>query len=223
MAQDAVAPEQVASEPETAARRRSAHRPSRRHTIVDAAVRVFGHKGFADASIQDIATEAGVAPTAVYYHYSGKEELFDLALRRVLDEMSAVVVGARPDEAPADLSSLTQVIETVWEWIEGHPDEARMFWLHTSGATSQARVIRQQFEQRHVQRAFDYMSPAQPPRSRRSAAARHAAQTLAVRSFISTLIYVSVLRLEGGPLAGLPSDALREAVVEVAPRFITMD
>jgi AcrR family transcriptional regulator len=205
-------------------RRRSAHRPSRRQAIVDAAVRVFAHKGFADAGIQDIAAEAGVAPTAVYYHYSGKEELFDLALQRVLDEISAVVIGARPDGAPADMDALTRVIEEVWEWIESHPDEARMFWLHTSGATSQARIIRQQFEQRHAQRAFDYMSTSQlPPRSRRSAAARHAAHTLAVRSFISTLIYVSVLRLEGGPLAGLPSEALRKAVVEVTPRFIMVD
>jgi AcrR family transcriptional regulator len=219
LAHDIGVPEQV-DEP----KRRSAHRPSRRHAIVDAAVRVFAHKGFADASIQDIAAEAGVAPTAVYYHYSGKEELFDLSLRRVLDEISAVVVGARPDDAPAGMDSLIGVIEAVWEWIESHPDDARMFWLHTSGATSQARIIRQQFEQRHAQRAFDYMSTSQlPPRTRRSAAARHAAHTLAVRSFISTLIYVSVLRLEGGPLAGLPSDALRKAVIEVTPRFIMDD
>jgi AcrR family transcriptional regulator len=219
-------PERVAATPEPVkeSNRRSAHRPSRRHEIVNAAVRVFAHKGYADAGIQDIAAEAGVAPTAVYYHYTGKEELFDLALRQVLDKISAVVVSARPDDAPADLSALTTVIEAVWEWIEQHPDEARMFWLHTSGATSQARIIRQQFEQRHVQRAFDYVSStAGLPRSRRSAAARHAAQTLAVRSFISSLIYVSVLRLPGGPLAELPSDALRKAVIEVTPRFISMD
>jgi AcrR family transcriptional regulator len=201
----------------------SAHRPSRRQVILDAAIRVFAHKGFADANIQDIAAEAGVAPTAVYYHYTGKEELFDLALQRVLDQISAVVLEARPSDAPGDTAGLVRVIEAVWDWIEAHPDEARMFWFHVLGGTGQARMIRQQFEQRHTQRAFDYVDSAARPRSRRSAVGRHAAQTLAVRALISTTVYVHALRLEGGPLATLPPKALRKAVITVVPRLLAVD
>ena len=61
---------------------RSEHRRrSRRNDIVTAAIQVFARQGYADASIQEVAAEAGVAPTAVYYHFSGKEDLFDVALR----------------------------------------------------------------------------------------------------------------------------------------------
>src|SRR3954470_9963287 len=97
------APERIVGKP-------PAPRPSRRHVIVDAAIRVFARKGYADASIQDVAEQARVVPTAVYYHFSGKDELFDVALRRVMAETDEVVRNIRPDAEPGDAETLTQVI-----------------------------------------------------------------------------------------------------------------
>ena len=77
----------TASQPQKPA----AHRPSRRNVIVAAAVTVFARQGFSDTSIQEVATEAGVAPTAVYYHFSGKEELFEAALAHVIDANTQVI------------------------------------------------------------------------------------------------------------------------------------
>jgi AcrR family transcriptional regulator len=200
--------------------RQPAHRPSRRQHIVNAAVRVFGRAGLADASMQEIAEEAGVAATAVYYHFGGKEELFDLALRRVLDQLDDVVRLSRGDDEPGDPERLAKVIDAVWDWIEENPDSARMYQLHLAGATGQARVMREEFEQRHVQRAFDYLA-GRPPRSARSAAARHAAQTLAVRTMITSTIYVSALRVEGGPLSALPQRSVRRALHGLAQRIVS--
>ena len=100
----------------------AAHRPSRRNAIVAAAIRVFAEQGFADTSIQAVATEAGVAPTAVYYHFPGKEELFEAALRRVLEAINEVVVNARADDEPGDPEILGHVISAVWHWLEANPD-----------------------------------------------------------------------------------------------------
>ena len=72
-------------------------------------------------SMQDIAAEAGVAPTAVYYHFAGKEDLFDVALRGVMETVTAVVRSARADDEPGDAESLGHVIEAVWEWLDAHP------------------------------------------------------------------------------------------------------
>src|SRR5262245_20999632 len=84
----------------------ASHRPSRRGEIVSAALRVFARHGFADTSIQAVAREAGVAPTAVYYHFSGKEDLFDAALHKIIDAINTVVIEVRPDDAPADREAL---------------------------------------------------------------------------------------------------------------------
>ena len=75
-------------------------RCSRRREIVDAAVRVFGRAGLADASIHEGAADAGVAPTAVYYYFAGKEDLFDVARERVLESITALVRATRADDAP---------------------------------------------------------------------------------------------------------------------------
>ena len=80
-----------------------------------------------------MATEAGVAPTAVYYHFSGKEELFEAALRSVLDTINEVVAEARADDQPGDPELLGHVISAVWTWLEDHPDAARLVNHHLPG------------------------------------------------------------------------------------------
>jgi AcrR family transcriptional regulator len=199
--------------------RAPAHRPSRRDEIVAAAVRVFGRTGLADAGVQDIAEEAGVAPTAVYYHFSGKEELFGLALRRVLDGINAVVEEVRPDGMPLDGEALARVIDAVWDWLEEHPAEAGLFQMHLAGATGQAREVREEFESLHVERAFDYL-PGNAGRGGRAAIVRQAGQDLAVRTLIKVTILVSTLRGAGGPLGDLPPRSVRKALRELGKRIV---
>ena len=202
--------------------RNTPHRPSRRQLIIDAAITVFARKGFSDASIQEIADEAHMVPTAVYYHFSGKEELFESALRRAMDASDAVVTATRPDEAPGNAEIFTQVAFASWDWIEEHPDEARLLFLHMpGGATPGAKALRMDFEDRHVRRAYDYFSSSRIPSSRRSAAAQHAARTLAVRTMIGLTASIHPLRMEGGPLTTLSRARLQQAVADVSTRIIT--
>lgn len=200
-----------------------ANRPSRREDILSAAIRVFGRTGLADAGIQEIATEAGVVPAGVYYHFSGKDELFGLALRRVLDRINEVVYRTRPDDTPADLTTLGRVIDAVWDWIDRNPDDARLFQLHLSGATGQAREVREEFERLHFQRGFAYLADdgGAVTRGGRAGTVRHATQDLSVRTLIKLTILVSTLRGEGGPLGDLPKPALRRAVHELARRIMS--
>ena len=134
-----------------------AHRPSRRNEILDAAIRLFARKGFVDAAISDVAEEADVVVTAVYYHFAGKEELFSAAVHRVFESISGVVSSVRGDDVPADEASLDAVIDAVWEWIDTHPDEATLVHLQLPGATRVITTLRQEFEELHVQRAFGYL------------------------------------------------------------------
>ncbi|KOU56392.1 TetR family transcriptional regulator [Streptomyces sp. MMG1533] len=199
-----------------------AHRPSRRQHIISAAVRVFGRNGFAETSVQDIADEADVVPTAVYYHFAGKEELLELAMRRVFDQLNTVVETARPDTEPGDAEGLIRVIDAVWDWVEKNPDEARLYQVQIASANGNIKLMRDEFEQRHIQRAYDYL-PESTTRGPRAAKARHASQALAVRTLISTTILVTALRAEGGPLSRMPSRSVQEAVRLLALRIVAAD
>ena len=55
-----------------------------RERILDAAEAVFYDKGVARASLEDIATAAGVTRGAVYWHFKDKAELFDAMMHRVV-------------------------------------------------------------------------------------------------------------------------------------------
>jgi AcrR family transcriptional regulator len=199
-----------------------AHRPSRRQEIVDAAVKVFARTGFAETSVQDVADEAGVVPTAVYYHFAGKDELFDVVLQAVITELDEVVERARPeDDHPA--VALPQITTAVWNWIESRPDHARILYSHLPGATKQARLLRVQFEEQHIERAFVYARHAPGERRLRSATAAQAATRLAVRTLINTLIAIHPMRLDGGPLSRRSPRALREALDGVMLRMLDLD
>lgn len=197
-----------------------AHRPSRRQHIISAAVRVFGRHGFAETSVQDIADEAEVVPTAVYYHFAGKEELLELAMRQVFDQLNAVVEQARPHTEPGDAEGLLRVIDAVWDWVERNPDEARLYQVQIASANGKIKLLRDEFEERHIQRAYDYL-PESTTRNPRAAKARHASQALAVRTLISTTILVTALRAEGGALSELPSRSVQEAVRSLALRIVS--
>lgn len=200
-----------------------AHRPSRRQEIIDAAIKVFARTGFAETSVQDVAEEAGVVPTAVYYHFAGKDELFDVALQTVIAELDEVVDAARP-EGEQGAAAVSQITTAVWDWIESRPDHASILYSHLPGATRQAQLLRVQFEEQHIQRAFVYARQTPAGKRRlRSATAAQAATRLAVRTLISTLIAIHPMRLEGGPLSRRSPRALREALDEVTQRMLALD
>jgi AcrR family transcriptional regulator len=70
--------------------RRWQRRPAeRRREILDAAVQVFGARGFDCATIAEVAREAGVSAGTVVHYFGSKGELFEEALRdRFLEEVA---------------------------------------------------------------------------------------------------------------------------------------
>jgi AcrR family transcriptional regulator len=65
----------------------SERREKTRGAIVKAAKRIFGERGFAAATMDDIAAGARVAKGAVYHHFRTKEELFGAVFDSVSREL----------------------------------------------------------------------------------------------------------------------------------------
>ena len=198
----------------------TSHRPSRRGVIVEAAIKVFSSQGFSDASIHDIAQEAGVAPTAIYYHFTGKPDLFEAALRFVLGSITSVVIDTRADEEPGSPEALARVIEAVWTWLDDNPQACELLHHHLPGMTTHAVTLQREFEEFHLQRAFDYLPRQRPPKTPRSAIGRHAAETLATRTLIGLTVLIHPMRSQDGPLARKTDRRVREALVDVCRRLL---
>ena len=48
---------------------------ARKELILTAAERIFVHKGFSDATVSEVAREAGLSDATIYEYFSSKEEL----------------------------------------------------------------------------------------------------------------------------------------------------
>jgi AcrR family transcriptional regulator len=198
----------------------ASHRPSRRGVIVDAAIKVFSRQGFSDAGIHDIAREAGVAPTAVYYHFTGKPDLFEAALRKILGSITSVVIATRADEEPGSPEALAAVISAVWKWLDENPESCQLLYHHLPGMTTRAVTLQREFEEIHLRRAFDYLPQRPAPTTRRSAISRHASEMLAVRTLIGLTVLIHPMRSQDGPLSGRADRRVRDALIAVCQRLM---
>ena len=79
--------------PETRSRKRpklnqQARSERSRRQILDAALRLFSHRGYGATSVDDIAQAAGVSKGNIYHHFPDKETIFRALLDRYFEAMS---------------------------------------------------------------------------------------------------------------------------------------
>jgi len=99
----------------TAARRRA------RETAILAATRsLFDERGVAEAQIEDIARAVGINRAIVYRHFTGKEELFALALVGYLDELAAALADAAAG-SQAPRARLAALVSTFVDYGVAYP------------------------------------------------------------------------------------------------------
>ena len=88
-----------------------------RAALLDAAAEVFARRGFAAASLEEIAEMAGFTRGAVYHHFGSKEDLFLAVVARRDEELlagyGADLLGAMPPDPAA----------TVRRWRLLHGDD----------------------------------------------------------------------------------------------------
>jgi AcrR family transcriptional regulator len=116
-----------------------------RARLFAAAAAVFARSGYADASAEAIAREAGMSKATFYEHFDNKEDcliaLFDAAIEEVLAEMR--VAG----DAHAHAEPVTRVRATIGAFLgalAGFPDQAQTLLVEVVGAGPRAMARRDQ-------------------------------------------------------------------------------
>jgi AcrR family transcriptional regulator len=191
------------------------HRPSRRQEIIEGAIRVFSTSPLSQATVEQIAAECGVAVTAVYYHFSSKEQLFDEALRECMRSVTEAIDAERARAGELDDDALREVIHASWAWFRTHPVEARFFLLHSGGATPESRRAYDEWLEFHAKRAFDYLpEDERPALSSRKGRELYAARLLGF-NFLNRLLVNAQTAWLDGPLAKFPASRLDNALADV--------
>ncbi len=79
-----------------------------RDAILMAATRLFAEKGYNGASVDAIATEAGVNKALIYYYFSGKREILETLIREAIDSVVKLRDRFFP-ESPSDVANRSQI------------------------------------------------------------------------------------------------------------------
>ncbi len=77
-------------------RLKAGEKPSKREAIVTAATRVFLECGYGSASMDKIASQAGVSKQTIYSHFKGKDDLFGAIVKDRCEQLFKPVSSAEP-------------------------------------------------------------------------------------------------------------------------------
>jgi len=124
--------------PGNAQRRRRADAERSIAAILGAAGRVLGERP--DASMDDIATAAGISRQTVYSHFPSRNALLNALLARVTERVVDAIAAADLDTGPA-AAALVRFLEISWQAFEGDP-----FLLHLASPPKSPEQERDQHE-----------------------------------------------------------------------------
>jgi AcrR family transcriptional regulator len=116
-------------------------RDFRREQIIETARRVIGERGTTEVSMDEIATQAGVARSTVYVYFTNRDDLLRACVESMYDKFKDTVVEMFEDTAPP-LERLRVLIGGILERVDDSPAFFRlaMATQATAGAAGSEAV-----------------------------------------------------------------------------------
>jgi len=114
----------------------------KKHRIVEAAVRVFAQKGYASATVADIAATAGIGKGTIYEYFASKEDLFFAVFEWFRMQTGAAVkvnVAVLGGTAAERLQAISDSLVGMWAEIADVFTLTMEFWAASSSSQMQGR------------------------------------------------------------------------------------
>lgn len=119
-----------------------------KETLLASALDVFYQRGVSQASLQEIATVAGVTRGALYWHFKNKEDLFDALFQQMFSQISVQLHHDIAISSPDILHNMTNAIKQLFERLIADQDYYKFCYIlhlnceHTSDNNAIVQLLK---------------------------------------------------------------------------------
>ncbi len=99
--------------------------PIPREDLLAVACSAFAEKGYAGASMAEIAERAGLRKASLFHHFGSKDRLYTEVLAETLGDMGRLVLETRGEEGEF-LERLDRLSDRITTYLGGNPEAARL-------------------------------------------------------------------------------------------------
>lgn len=127
-----------------------------RDELLIAALRVFARRGYQEAGVDEIAGEAGYSKGALYWHFTGKQELLETLLDERVDQPMRELIellASAPPERDMSIEATRGFARQLGEQREAILLEREYWSLAIRDPQLRARYIERQTQLRHAMAA----------------------------------------------------------------------
>jgi AcrR family transcriptional regulator len=105
---------------------------ARRERLLDAALELYGTRGYVATGVKDVCREAGLTDRYFYESFRNSEELFTAVFDRATDDLLRLVAQRVAEVAPQPEAQVRAAIETFVRALAGDPRKARLIFVETA-------------------------------------------------------------------------------------------
>ena len=102
--------------------RKAEAREDTRGELIEAAWRLFSAAGYDATPVEAIIDAVGLSKGAFYYYFSGKEDVLDAVVSRMVDEMALEIEDIPRMEDLSPLEKMNRFMESISNWKLAHLD-----------------------------------------------------------------------------------------------------
>jgi len=143
--------------PRVAAAHREEYAEARRDQILEAALRIFAEKGFAETTMDEVAADAHLAKGSLYLYFPTKEELLRKLLGRftLLPDLPQIMESIRELPPPAGIPKL---VAQIWRRFADRKELARVVVREIHSNAKRARLFNEEVGLRAYRLVADYLA-----------------------------------------------------------------
>jgi AcrR family transcriptional regulator len=197
--------------PRVSAKDRPAFLEERRTAILEAALRVWGKRGFDGTSVSEVAREAGLTKGTLYLYFPSKRALLEEALRRYSLRPDVEAGLARLRGQPLG-DVVRGLVAVTWRGLVARREIAGLLLRELPNHPEEARRFLEQVVLPLNLLLADYLREALPP-----GRAAHLDPIVAARSLLGMVVtfFVSQEVLGGAELLPIPEERILATISEL--------